>query len=131
MKEQPISFETAKLAKEKGFDSEDGTAWYVDTILAGHNPLELQTNLGEVYTWKSERIYEAPTQSVLQKWLRDVYGYYVIIIPTITINWTFKIINIMKKDSMEIPPYTDVSGEDFSIYEEALEKGLQEALKLV
>ena len=103
MKEELITFETAKLAEEKGYPFE----------FAGDVP----TNI--------------PTQSLLQKWLREEQGYYVIIIPTITIDWTFKVLNTMKKDSMEVPPYTNVCGQDFSTYEEALEAGLQEALKLI
>tara|TARA_R110000772_G_scaffold68118_4_gene150911 strand:+ start:12034 stop:12390 length:357 start_codon:yes stop_codon:yes gene_type:complete len=118
MKEQVIEFETAKLAKEKGFP----------TLEYGY---EYNKEGQVVDPTFSKGGYSIPTQSLLHRWLMEIHGYYVIVIPTITSNWTFKIINVLKKNTMEIPPYTDVSGEDFPNFQQALEKGLKEALKLI
>ena len=105
MKEQLISFDTAKLAKEKGFDWTGKQGWSLKGNLEGYN----KTN------------YPAPTQALLQKWLRENHN--------IDIN--------VNKDSNEMyhcMVYNNISvcGPFFSlIYEESLEEGLQKALELV
>ena len=60
--------------------------------------------------------YSAPTQSELQKWLRDKHNILVL---------------IDRGDKPYITFQHNRSKEDFDTYEEALEKGLQEALKLI
>lgn len=137
MKEQLISFESAKLAKKKGFNV--SVRHFYPDLSWGREELYQCVNVGYEFTHEILEsdpngfgdIILTPTQSLLQKWLREVHGYYVIIIPTVTSDWTFKIINTMKKDSMEVPPYTDVCGQDFYSYEQALEEGLFESLKLI
>lgn len=127
LKEQLVTFETAKLAREKGFIHMKANC-YGDNMCYQLPDGELTNALtGNTVTG----YILAPTQSLLHKWLLDIHGYYVIVIPTVTADWTFKIINTLKKDSMEVPPYTDVCGEDFSTYEAALEAGLYETLKLI
>lgn len=146
MKEQLISFETAKLAKEKGFD------WGTDCLytpkkelLSGRDydynglyqwnkePYIYIDNIGEVHN-----ILSAPTQSLLQKWLREIYEIYIEIeITDNTKYFYFKYILVTSKDR----DYNDLdmidsakrhwNNERFKTYEEALEKGLQEALKLI
>jgi len=71
MKEQLISFKTAKLAKEKGFN-EPCSMWY-----EGHT---LSPSEKPGYNSEDPTEYAAPTQSLLQKWLRekhniDIYTY--------------------------------------------------------
>jgi hypothetical protein len=116
MKEQLISFNTAKLAKEKGFSS--GSANHYE------NDGQIQYTRGyysNSFIEDGEILFEAPTQSLLQKWLRDEH-----------------------KISMEISgsgrTYFAIAGgkdvknkEDyrFTSYELALEKGLATALKLI
>jgi len=101
MQESLITFETAKLAKEKGFNIEQ-------RIITVYNPdTKKETQLDE---------YGA-TQSLLQKWLREVHNIYFFILGTI--------------------PYYVGGGDlveyyyNFDTYEKAFEKGLQEALKLI
>jgi len=72
MEEQLISFDTAKLAKEKG---------YFESPNKCYDPKCLDIN--HIYDWWTERFYStperiqrlllAPTQSLLQKWLREVH----------------------------------------------------------
>jgi len=98
MQEQLITFETAKLASEKGYSP----------IL-----------LGEVFR-KS-----LPTQSLLQKWLREVHNIHIDI-PYMdeVLIFGYKITTIANNtEVVEIYKY--------NLYEEALEIGLQEALKLI
>lgn len=144
MREQLINFETAKLAKEKGFQrfkfSElvSGEFYFYDKN--GYLESNYYKNgsgsksgamlndpiIGAVLS----NSCEAPTQSFLQKWLRDEHCIHIIIIPTVTMYWTYKIINL-GSELIEQPPYDNVCECDFKTCEEALETALQEALKLI
>jgi hypothetical protein len=123
MKEQLITFETAKLANEKGLETTTERMYRQDGLL-GHSD------------FSREITFRAPPQSLLQKWLREVHN--------INIFMSFKP-NIKKWDfipySMDMnakeyikynSEYTKIHNERrFDTYEEALEVGLQEALKLI
>jgi hypothetical protein len=95
MKEQLITFKTAKLAKEKGFD--------------------LNRHINDECS---------PTQSLLQKWLRDKHNIHLTVTSISQESWQYHITKI--GDSLG-KNYI----EDFYNYEEALELGLMEALKLI
>ena len=120
MNEQYISFATYQLAKEKGFN--------IEVCRCGGFPECICYN-------------EAPTQSLLHKCLREKHGIHILVIPTVTSDWTFKTIRVISeidndvisglKSVSDLPPYQDVCGHDYSTYEEALENGLLEALKLI
>ncbi len=72
MEEQLISFETAKLAKEKGFDI---------ICQKGFNPNNgniIEGNLWFVLnTLESNYHIQCPTQSLLQRWLREVHNIHI------------------------------------------------------
>ena len=59
----------------------------------------------------------APTQSLLQKWLRETHNIFI----SINVNYCYKIYN---NDELYEESFY------YNNYEEALEQGLQEALKL-
>lgn len=144
MKEQLVSFETAKLAKEKGFDIEiysyfwddDGDVCEIDEKDA-LDSFEDNWNNDTKYS----DYYSRPTQSLLQKWLRDIHNidvqpvcnyhyklgkqYYLGIIFT---NTDKKVDTIIIK---ETDKFLDTINRHYNSYEEALEKGLQEALKVI
>lgn len=105
MKEQLISFETAKLAKEKNYP------FYFTAI---GDTKEVPLNI--------------PTQSLLQKWLREKHD--------IHININTYYFEDLQKYGYEVediihPEGWIVLNNPKKTYEEALEKGLQEALKLI
>lgn len=77
--------------------------------------------------------YRFITQSLLHKWLRENHFLYCIIIPTITGDWSYKVIDIQcnPEHKIERPPYNNVNEFDYSSYEEALEMALQESLKII
>jgi len=124
MEDRKVSFETAKLAKEKGFNEtcnshfeENGSSY--DSYGEEFKPNNIQDH---------EILYARPTQSLLQKWLREVHkvdftlyldddGY--------TVEWSF----LGKTGKWD--PKKQGGKEGFKTYEEALEVGLQEALKLI
>lgn len=127
MKDTLISFNTAKLAKKKGFDWK--TAWRYqgseDLICGGalynHNCLEEQE------LW-SVGLYSAPSQSFLQKWLRSKY-YHININPVSDNKWKYSLSYIAIKMSDSYP--SAVLSESFSTYEDALERALFITLKLL
>ena len=120
MKEQLISFETAKLAKEKGFNIPCLFGYGKKEELKTYNKADDFNSYVGTYTQIS-----APTQSLLQKWLREAHDLYVYCIPNINVLgvWHY-VVEFKNKASNEISQHYDT-------YEEALEKGLQEALKLI
>lgn len=140
MKEELISFETAKTAKEKGFDWEC-LDFYSKNDICNYleEPYEYdfkvnankenEDNFGYGLTWS------APTQSLLQKWLRDEHDLWV----EVTINTYPRPNNIctsiylFKEGGVKeaIYPYQTDGLSHSLTYEEALEKGLFEALKLI
>ena len=62
--EDYVSFEVAKLLKEKGFDQNCAT-YYLDGQVWRHY-------YGEVIP-KGKKIYAVPTQAMAMKWLREVH----------------------------------------------------------
>lgn len=134
MENELISFSTAKLAKEKGFDVETVNQWWY--ALQEDGDVDLQDN--DNYTRKEA--FFAPTQSLLQRWLREVH--------TINVE-SNRLPNVDKYRCIFIPmdlpkPNTCktineayvsrkqyLSKKSHKTYEQALEEGLQEALKLI
>jgi hypothetical protein len=127
MKEQLITFETAKLAKEKGFDI--GT---LQSYLSHQNTF-CSENIDYNHNKHSNR-FSAPTQGLLQKWLREVHNIDV---------WSQPFVHqseltgkpCLPDESYSYFIYKDgswiIDKVDFLDWELALEKGLQEALKLI
>lgn len=135
MTEQYITFETAKIAKEKHYI--DGNRMSKPFSKLGYaNCSPSYNEKGELWNRKfynpTNNHYLAPIQSKLQKWLRDVHKIHIIIIPTVCGYWTYKIVDIQLDPSNKIirPPHSTLaSAIDYDTYEEALEEGLIEALK--
>ena len=135
MKEQLISFETAKLAKEKGFDALCYDAFNSKGNLYSHgwceylydNKVEIPFRSGVL---ESKDVL-APTQSLLAKWLREVHNIHFEIKPIFDVKDNLKPyhISVIKNPSGKDFEYEIVGSLD--TYEEALEIGLQEALKLI
>ena len=127
MQEQLVSFETAKLAKEKGFD-ERTILWFGknDEIINLFGAKTFNSNIGN----RSDFQCCAPTQSLLQKWLREKHSIHIVVNPTIEMYWTFGLINLGNENIKLNGPIV-YNNHDYNTYEEALEIGLQEALKLI
>lgn len=128
MQEQLITFETAKLAKEKGF------------ILS--HPLYLYDENGEIINLKrsfdlarqtfilDSKTTLAPTQSLLQKWLREIHNIHIKIHSLNGDKFSFEVYFMISKNF----PYKDktvYSKVIYKSYELSLEDALQEALKLI
>lgn len=132
MQESLISFETAKLAKEKGVKLDiNGLYWEDGSYDSGENAL--------VYE-EFQDVMSAPTQSLLQKWLREVHKINVEsnYLPNVEKYRCLFIPMTLKKPSEYSTPGTAFASrfnyldkENYNTYEEALEIGLYQALKLI
>lgn len=128
MEEQLISYETAKLTKEKGFVEE--TADYFSKDVGNSRTFSDTYNLPNYHNNYDNR-FSAPTQSLLQKWLREVHGLVVESKISKTYFWYDWVITYKRKDIDRIVSVGDPYQESHETYEQALEVGLLEALKLI
>ena len=120
-----IAFETAKLAKEKGFPQEPNKLkipyYNYKGEFKGDVKDWLRKYLRKEDTSDVESV-SAPTQSLLAKWLREEHNIHLI---------AYKNINIDGYDWCYITTDGITNINSYKTYEEAFEIGLQEALKLI
>ena len=123
MEEQIVSFETAEKLGKIGFIN--GSRYYYDV-----DTQQLIYNDGAIYiNGLHDFFIEAPTQSLAQKWLREVHN---IVITCASMYENEKNENIIYWFWIQGSPNEDENDElSFKTYEEALEAGLQDGLKLI
>lgn len=137
MREELITFETAKLAKEKGFNVSCRNFYRDNGELLGLD----QKSLGGVKGMHNNsrlNCNTAPTQSLLQRWLREERK--IIIEPFVVDDWNVWGVKVLAEDMMS-PFYLvydtfddadeDSTDSDFDFkksFEDALEFGLQKGL---
>jgi hypothetical protein len=120
MKDTLISFETAKLAKEKGFNWKVNNYFQLKTISGGVFEEYLEDSNQDINSdFPQNALFSRPSQSLLQKWLREKHNIEVYIIPWIYNNKTV------------YDFFVNYEGESraYSTYELALETSLIEGLK--
>lgn len=129
MKDKVIDFETAKILYTKdfkelingcyqNFESNDGKK--IGDFLPMTN---INNQFGELFS--------APTQSLLQKWLREIHNIFIEVKLDQTSAPKF-VVEIYQYSYFG--NYNKVNQKDWSLYrtyEEALEKGLMEGLNLI
>ena len=123
--EEICTYEVAKLAKEKGFRETVG--WYYNTN--GLNLLKRGCNGGNPNLING--LYSAPTQSLLQRWLREEKGLCISVeaYPTLAINGKICFAWVIKSGSDGHFMESNDSLQTFSTYELALEDALKYALE--
>ena len=122
MEEQLIGFETAKLAKQKGFD------WPTTYCKDEHDYQYEQHFVPRNFNTKEyEPRVSAPTQSLLQKWLREEHSLHIELTPTVIKEgyWYSCVYHLEEFYTILVDRKKDLS------YEEALEAGLKKALELI
>ena len=133
MEDTRITFETAKLAKEKKFPQEPNRRkvpyYNYKGEFNGDVTDFLRKYLREEDTSGVESV-SAPTQSLLAKWLREKHEIYVTPRESYAFDQTLEFVcsvnNIFVNHGNNDEPINR-----FKTYEDAYEKGLQEALKLI
>ena len=130
MEDTRVTFETAKLAKEKGFDALCYDAFNSKGNLYSNgwceyiydNKVEIPFGSGVL---ESQDIL-APTQSLLAKWLREEHNIIVLVDYEGIDGYYYKFYSYKEGNKNY-----DASDKNYNTYEEALEAGIQEALKLI
>lgn len=141
MKEELVSFETAKLLKEKGFSLSYPSACYYN------NELWISENLivhGGIKKIDDNYRFKAPTQSLAQRWLREKHEIDIFVIPSFAPIYNYcnserniEGFNLHERifDVYESCIFKNrkmiYHATSFDLYEEALEEGLKEGLKLI
>lgn len=127
--EQYVTFETAKLLKEAGFDSPTRGIYRTnrtgDHSFAEYNIKQtvddLSWNAGDGFQYE----YSAPTQSLAARWLREVHHIFLMMAPTLN-GWMFDLFHLDKYQYIVCDLRTCEKD-----YESTFECGLREALKLI
>ena len=112
--EDYVSFEVAKLLKEKGFDEPTDKQFNLDKIVGDYNITDRSRN--------PERYLDAPTLQMAMKWLREIHRLHVDIDP-LEGNWCTKIVEL--EDLCEV----DKGIALYGTYEEAAEAGIRYCLE--
>lgn len=118
MREQLVTFETAVLAKEKGFIK------YTNFRYMSKDVEGCLASIGDLTTLAGADI-SAPTQSLLQRWLREVHNIDVLVTSVKGYELT-RYVSKIYRNKMRVK----LVGHSLN-YENTFEKGLQEGLKLI
>lgn len=134
--EQFITLETAKLAKQAGFDWECNERYSEGHDTNDSEPLYISPR----DNWNQDAdLYSAPTQAVLQRWLREVKNIWVSVTCDSAGDLRYAMYRAELYDN-EIGYYNTSywdddekkeCAEEYPTYEAALEAGLQECLTLL
>ena len=124
--EDYVSFTTAKLLKEKGFDgkdTEDCFAFYKENGEIGF----LQT-FGDIADYNPENSVLCPTLQMTMKWLREAHKWSVQVFPVFdTLKWCYDIYKLKIQKYQSRPDL--LSNVDYDTYEEACEAALTYCLE--
>lgn len=123
MKEELVTLETAKMLKEKGFDELCSISINIED---GRKYMSNRTN-----SEMPKKVCTQPPQSIAQKWLRETKDLHIEIYRS-AVGYGYAIV---KADNGTWQEDDDSRGPNdgglWDTYEEALEAGIQEALKLI
>lgn len=129
MTEEFVTLETAKLLKEKGFKEDVFTFYEVDCV-EGDMILSETYNESENFNEKNDCL-SAPTQSLAQKWLRETKNIHICVY-NCACGYGYEISKADNGTHIASSVYEGPNdGGKWDVYEDALEAGLQEALKLI
>ena len=156
MTDDRITIETARLAKERGFNllvKGSYSEYLIDQVdpdyLEGGGPFSMTkgeierddswfkngSNNGGDYSNENYTMYARPTQEELHKWLRDTYGVYVDVKPHKTeadeLMWFSQVFTLRRYNmTYKMFEYITMFNRG-DTYEEVMELGLREAVKLI
>ena len=120
IEEQFVSFDTAKLLKEAGFDV-PCTSQYTEG--------KCIWNVGYPYNLNQDEFgYSCPTQSLAARWLREVYNVAIYSLYDDDMEQWFYVLDAFTKNPVINGFQSDSEYDD---YESAFEDGLREAIKLI
>lgn len=126
MTEEFVTLETAKLLKEKGFVWECERTISCDKIIRRWNHPQYISCCTEIDGELVE--FLCPTLYVALKWLREIKKLHVEVSYMYENYWIYDILTIPNHDLVGL---SDRPIIHYKSYEEALEAGIQEVLKLI
>lgn len=122
MTEELVTLETAKQLRKKGFNE------YCKNVIDINNiPRETLYRINDDLP---KQCFSQPTQSIAQKWLREIKNLYIEIYRN-ACGYGYIIVKANNGTWMEDDAKGPNDGGNWDTYEEALEAGLQEALELI
>jgi hypothetical protein len=125
-----VTYEVAKLAKEKGFPQDPKENNHCDMYcwdgLRNIHPLNSWV-VWCMEEYNHENLFAAPTQSLLQRWLREEKGVCIAIYPNLRVNHFFEWIGYKKDEKCWTPVVSNM--KEYNTYELALEDALKYALE--
>lgn len=89
IKEQYVSFEVAKLLKEKGFKEETHGNYYLGGKFDGEFEESSKVNWNKFF----KTPIAAPTQQMVMRWLREVHNIKIMIRPYVDGTYSYEILN--------------------------------------
>lgn len=131
--EEICTYEVCKLAKEKGFNVPTDRYYHIyDDMIEAQNSLEMTGDgCADFYNSLNQCRCAAPTQSLLQRWLREEKGV-TICVDIFDDGWFFDISTFYKQDTgiyeVDIPYKSSNVSPVYDTYELALEDALKYAL---
>jgi hypothetical protein len=137
MESEFIPYTEALELKELGFD-EPCFGWFRSTLIPSNfTEYFLETKFGmneSPSDWVNSNFLDkacsAPLYQQAFRWLLKEHNLYAIIIPTITMHWTFKTMTIIE-GMVEAPPYKHVDAHDYVTQEEAELASLEKLIEIV
>lgn len=133
IEEQYVSFDTAKLLKEAGFDAPCRGIYRAyrmgNSVFREYD----RKNTKDDLCWNTEDGFQyeylAPTQALAARWLREAHGIHVFsFFQYHTQRWVYYVANLSA-------PCAEIgmifSENDYDNYENAMEDGLREAIKQI
>ena len=118
--EDYVSFETAKLLKEKGFDEECDCLY--DNDAPGTPGLEIDRDIRCINSYLDDSQYAAPTLQMAMKWLRKKHILIVLDVENFcAASWIY---HIWCDDNIE-----ESHSDSFKTYEEACEAAIKYCLE--
>ena len=130
--EQFVSFDTAKLLKEAGFNVPCRGVYVTDRT--GYYEFREYDNkqTADDLCWNTEDGFQyeylAPTQALAARWLREVYNVAIYSLYDDDMEQWFYVVDAFTKNPV-INGFQ--SGSEYDDYESAFEDGLREAIKLI
>lgn len=123
MTEELVTLETAKLLRKKGFNE------YCKDVIDENNIIK--ETLYRTNDELPKQCYSRPTQSIAQKWLRETHNLHISIIRN-ACGYSYDICKADNGTHISEGIFKGPNdGGQWDTYEEALEAGIQEALKLI
>jgi hypothetical protein len=123
MTEELVTLETAKLLKEKGLNE------YCENVIDINNVP--RKTLYRINNDLPKQCFSRPTQSIAQKWIRETKNIHICVY-NCACGYGYEISKANNGTHIASSAYKGTNdGEKWDTYEETLEAGLQEALKLI